>query len=78
MAITDLNALKASAAAGDESKLDAQKFATVIKAASSRLQDRAQEPALVLDGQDGPRRLRQREGRLRRRREASTAPASST
>jgi preprotein translocase subunit SecD len=35
MAITDLNALKTSAAAGDDTKLDVQKFATVIKSASS-------------------------------------------
>jgi preprotein translocase subunit SecD len=34
MAITDLTALKASATAGDDAKLDAQKFAIVIQAAS--------------------------------------------
>jgi preprotein translocase subunit SecD len=34
MAITDLTALKASAASGDESKLDTTKFATVIQGAS--------------------------------------------
>ena len=46
MAITDLNDLKSSAAASDETKLDAQKFAVDIKAATSAYKTaRKPEPA---------------------------------
>jgi preprotein translocase subunit SecD len=46
MAITDLNALKSSAAASDETKLDVQKFAVDIKAATSAYKTaRKPEPA---------------------------------